>query len=67
VVGAGVGGGAGAVIGKNIAEPDRPHAGPGYRGQSGRSAYAGDYGSHPSCNGRKVGHWKHGKFNKHGC
>jgi hypothetical protein len=60
VVGAGLGAGAGAALGENLTKDSR-------RGDryDGRGRQGG--GAHPACNGRKEGHYKHGKFNKHGC
>lgn len=63
VVGAGIGAGAGAAVGEAVSKPARG-------GAKTVARYPGapaQYGAHPSCNGKKNGHHKHGKYNKHGC
>lgn len=66
VVGAGVGAGAGAAIGDAL-------GGDGRSGQPAMRVVGGGYGGEryyddgKGCNGKKVGHHKHGKYNKHGC
>lgn len=56
-------GGAGAAVGEAVSKPARG-------GAKTVARYPGapaQYGAHPSCNGKKNGHHKHGKYNKHGC
>lgn len=68
VVGAGVGAGAGSAIGEAVTKPSQPAtrvAGTRYAGE--RRYYDDDEGDGRGCRGRKVGHHKHGNYNKHGC
>jgi len=61
-----VGAGAGAALGEAVGNSGDGGSGRQYRTGGRRGDYHG-YNDHPSCNGKKKGHHKHGKYNKHGC